>query len=408
MTEKILTASVLALTLAACATAPSEPAGPRSAQAAASAAGADVSGSAEPEVGARAAAARTPQAVLDRFAPAPTRTARIDYELIDEALDVVVFNGGPSTRARSSRPDALVGTRFVRGHDSPFRLEGNKIFFSQFDDETRQVISEYRDSLERIGREAGIASLARDEQLAYWLNLHNVVVIDELAQRYPLKRPRREKIGPNGETLHDAPIIDLGLASPLSLRDVREIVYTHWDDPRVIYGFFRGDIGGPQVRSDAYTGRDVNRMLDRQAEEFVNSLRGVARGRNTLYVNEIYDEARPHYFASWPDALKQHLLKHAEEEVTELILTRADVKIARYEDKIADLAGGESTSDLNVRDNTQSVRSSLGGGKISPEMIRMVQEYRQKLEVLRRQGKLAPRVIIIDLPGADEDDDGEE
>ena len=333
-------------------------------------------------------------AILARYAPAPSTSKTIDYTLIDEALDLMVFNSGPSLRRRQRRPDALSGTRFVRGHVSPYRLEGNKVFFSQFDDDVIRAIGEYRQSLESIGASGRVQSLPRNEQLAYWYNLHNFVVIDEIAKDYPVKVPRRMKVGPAGEGFHDAKVIALG-DDRLSLRDVREIVYTHWSDPVVMYGFYLGDLGGPSVRSEAYTGAGVTDDLDRQAREFVNALRGVSRGGGRLYVSEFYEEGRPHFFPDWPSDIRAHLAEYADEEVAALLAEDREVRYGQYQDRVADMAGGEVFSDLGNR-------GALGtGSAVPPTMVRMVSEYREKLDELREEGYLKPKVIIIDVPTDD-------
>ena len=333
----------------------------------------------------------------DRYAPRPSEPGSVNYALIDEALDLIVFNAGPSLRRRQRRPEAGVGTRLARGHVGPFRLEGNKVFFSQFDDEAKASISEYRDSLERIGGSGRIQRLSRNEQLAYWYNLHNFVVIDEIAQRYPVRFPREIEIGPDGETFHDAPIVRLG-DDTLSLRDVRRLVYTHWNDPKVMYGFYLGDVGGPSLRPEAYTGGEVAGDLDRQAREFVNSLRGVIGGGGTLYVSEFYDEARPYFFQDWPGALRAHMAEFADAEVAGLLAEERPVRYGQYERRIADMAGGEPYSDYRAG----AAIGTMNG--ISPAMFRMVTEYREKLDELREEGHLKGRVLIIDVPTDDPDD----
>lgn len=359
----------------------------------------------EPERPEVTPAAPTDPALIARFAPTPTRTGQIDYELIDEALDLMVFNAGPSLRRRQSRPDASVGTRFVKGHESPYRLEGNKVFFSVFDDEVTAAISEYRQSLEAIGASGKVWSLPKNEQLAYWYNLHNLVVIDEIAQRYPVSQPRKMKIGDAGEPFHDAKVVDLGDVR-LSLREVREIVYTHWDDPKVIYGFYLGDLGGPSIRDRAYTGDDVSGALSGQAREFVNSLRGVSRGGGKLYVSAFYDEARPHFFSDWPADIRAHIARYADDEVEGLLAEDRTLRFARYEDDVADMAGGDVSSNLQVSQNLagQDGRNRPG---VPPSVARMAQEFGYKLEELRREGYLRGRVIIIDVDTEDDSDDVE-
>lgn len=347
---------------------------------------------------------------LARFEPNPSSTKTVNYDAIDDALDLVVFNAGPSLRRREPRPEPLVGSRFVKGHVSPYRLEGNKIFFSQFNADVVETLSSYRSSLERIGASGCVQTLPRNEQLAFWFNLHNIVVIDEISKAYPVSRPSRLQPNRGDERLDEAKIVDLGDVS-LSLREIRQIVYTNWNDPRVIYGFFRGDIGGPSVRSATYRGADVSVDLDRQAAEFVNSLRGVQSVRDDLLVSPIYDEARATYFPNWPSDLVTHLTAHAGEEVADAIMAADGVRLAVYEDRIADLAGGNLTSDLGFGGSFAPLesRASLeengverNFARFPQSMNRMVREYENKFLELRAQGYFDTRVIVVDIPTDDE------
>ena len=55
-----------------------------------------------------------------------TSGARLDFAAWDDILRAIVFNMGPSTRQIAPTVTPPSGTRFVLGHDSPLRLEGNR------------------------------------------------------------------------------------------------------------------------------------------------------------------------------------------------------------------------------------------------------------------------------------------
>ena len=166
----------------------------------------------------------------------------------------------------------------------------NSVAFSYLTPEIRAALTEYRQDLERIGTERDITSLPRNEQLAFWLNLHNVAVIEAIAGQYPITEVVDET------DIHDRKLVTIdGVA--LSPRDIREgIVYPNWRDPKVIYGFWHGTIGGPSIQRIAYTGGNVDALLSLSAEEFVNSLRGVEKAFGTMRVSPLYREASI-YFA---------------------------------------------------------------------------------------------------------------
>ena len=109
------------------------------------------------------------------------------------------------------------------------------------------------------------------------------------------------------EPLDEARFITLR-GVPVSLREIREkIVFRHWKDPKVIYGFWRGEIGGPSLQREAFNAENVGRLLVRGAADFVNSLRGTQELGGRLQVSELYKEATPFFFPDFERDLRAHL-----------------------------------------------------------------------------------------------------
>ena len=336
---------------------------------------------------------------FERFMPQPTgRETSIDFSFWDEALEYMVLRMGPSTRQGERRPDARLGTRQVYGHDSRVRLEGNRVAFSFLDDEAIAPLREYRQDLERIGGEIDIATLPRNEQLAYWLNLHNVSVIEMIARHYPIKSPSDLKLGDAKTPLDTTPFITVG-GMAMSPRDIRtKIVFPNWSDGMVMYGFFRGEVGGPSIQRAAFNGSNVNELLQSSADEFVNSLRGVEGYGSNLLVSKIYEEAAPFYFPQMGQDLKTHLARFAGPEVSALIAEKANIKTNNYVATTADLAGGEREPIYN----TVSSDGYVQGTRITPSVARFLGERFEKYEKLRKEGLLRGRVIVLPPVGAEE------
>lgn len=333
---------------------------------------------------------------LDIFKPRPSgKSIRIDYSVWDDALDDVILDLGQSTRNRAGKPQAQVGTRMVRGHKSAYRLEGTRFTFAYLNDEYKQGLTDYRKDLEDIGTNYNISELPRNEQLAYWLNLHNVAMIEQIALDYPMSTPSAIKVKIDGEKylLNDAKFMTIR-GQKLSLRDIREkIVYPNWKDPNVIYGFFRGDIGSPMLPRYAYTAADVQVTLTENADDFINSLRGFNLSSKTRNVSALYEEVAPFYFKNWNSDLQTHLLSHANEEVSEEILTQKPFKIDKYDSMIGDLSGGR-------RLGASGLANSNSNGNVPFEVARLLTEVRDKKQYLRARGLINTNkgyVIIEDL-----------
>ena len=248
--------------------------------------------------------------------------------------------------------------------------------------------------LQDIATKYNITKFPKDEQLAFWINLHNVAVLEKIAENYPVSRPDNIKIKIGGVKLplDEAPFLEV-LGESLSLQDIRrKIVFRNWDNPNVIYGFFQGEIGSPSLSKYAYTGENVREYLNRNADDFVNSLRGFNLGSATKNVSAIYQEAAPYYFRNWESDLQSHLLIHAGEKVREELGKAYPFKIDRYDNMIADLSGGQRLGSSGAPTN--------GNGNVSFEISRMLGEVREKKEYLRRRDIIKDRkgyVIIEDL-----------
>ncbi len=330
-----------------------------------------------------------------KFTPNPSNKLRIEYEVWDEILNNLVFLTGLSTRQAAPKPEALTGSRFVWEHTSPYRQEGNKIPFSVLKNEHIATLQEYRRDLENVSTTINIASLPKSEQLAYWYNLHNVTVITLIAENYPVAEPDKLLIGSDKVPMHDAKILSVS-GSKLSLRDIREnIVYPNWGDPKVIYGFFLGDIGSPSVQSQAFTAENTEKLLNSNADEFVNSLRSFGRGG----ISKIYKDAERFYFPSFEQDLRGHFQQYMWDEVYVELANVKSLKINPYEYAIADMEGGHGARVIsNVTIDGKPVTDSQ-----SFALASYTNQIKDKARVLLRQGRIKRGVVIV---GDEEETDG--
>lgn len=342
---------------------------------------------------ASSATAPAPLTGIDKLIPRiENNNISLDYSVLSEALNGTVIRLGPSHRRHMGRPSARVGSRFVSGHTTPYRLEGSRVSFSFFNKEFLGELTAYRKDLERIGTQIDLTHMAKDEQLAFWLNLHNVAMIEQISMQYPAKYPNRLKI--DGIPIDEAKVLNIK-GVPLSTKDIREqIVFPNWTRPETIYGFFRGDIGSPALQNYAYTGANVQDLLVIQAGEFVNALRGFNKTSKNRNISKLYDEAKPYYFASWDADLVPHLLKYARPDVAEDIrATDRPWRIDRYDFVIADLVGGS-----NPRIATGNVERADGQstGPLPNEVIQLLRELDAKTEVLRKRKLIGSGTVTIE------------
>jgi hypothetical protein len=328
----------------------------------------------------------------------------IDYEIWDYALKHVVLTMGPSERKAMRRPDPVMGTRLKRSLQSRYRLEGTLVLFRFLDRDVIDSFTEYRKELESVTEQLDISALPRNEQLAFWLNLHNVALLEQIARGWPVREPREIMV--DGEPLDEARFITLR-GVPVSLREIREkIVFRHWKDPKVIYGFWRGEIGGPALQREAFTGANVASLLDVAAADYINSLRGTQQRGETLEVSSLYAEVAPFYFPDFEADLRGHLAKYAEEPVGAVLARTQATSATIRETEIADLHGGMIPPNylfgLTLAGAENGNSSAIGWSeKMGQAAFRVLAERDTKLLRMQRQGKPIGQVFFsnIDLPG---------
>jgi Protein of unknown function, DUF547 len=335
------------------------------------------------------------------FAPKPqTSDTKLDYTVWDAALQDSVVKMGPSLRSRAPKKKASIlnNSRIVKGHKSPYRLEGSRVTFSYMPDKYIDTLTTYRKDLVSIANEQDLQTYSKKEQLAFWMNLHNVLLIENIAKEYPVRKPSRLKIGANGEKLHEAKLVVIQ-GVPLSLRDIREnIVYRNWSNPLVMYGFFRGDIGGPGIMNYAITSDNISYVLNLQAYEFVNSLRGFNAIFSTRNVSQIFQEAAPYYFENWPIDVERHIRQFADGKTLSDIEKNLPFKVAEYDQTVADLWGGTMS-----RQSNPGVSYDRYGNIQASNVPPIMYERARKIRQLRRKGLLKRNytVTITDIDTTD-------
>jgi len=264
-------------------------------------------------------------------------------------LQAAVFDLGPSTRRPAKRRTGGVhtGTRVSTASRSRVRFEGNRVMFHLFNEDTLTFIAAYRDEMVGLMDSYDYADFSRDEQLAYWLNLHNAILIYEIAKVHPIGRPKNLRLRDyDNALLFDAKLVRVA-GEPLSLNDIRhKIIYANWNTPEVLYGLWDGSIGGVDILTTAFTGANVWTLLRSNGNGYVNSLRGVETstsrsGKTSFRVSKIYLESRS-LFPGWPTDLYAHLDAHAGNKVGSFLTQPPQtLKFVRYDASTADFSGGE-------------------------------------------------------------------
>ncbi len=174
------------------------------------------------------------------------------------------------------------------------------------------VLRQYRSYLETIP----VTKLTRDRQLAFWLNLHNWMVIEAVLEQdrsEDLEDARGTPEDPGGPWTEKRVRIEGVL---VSIHDIEtKIVLAHWDDPRVLYGLYQGTIASPALNSRAFVGDTVWGDLEALGRGFLSTETHLkVRGR-TARLSELFEWYKPALFGGDDDTLLAHVRSLAPSEL---------------------------------------------------------------------------------------------
>jgi len=320
----------------------------------------------------------------------------IDYSDIDRLFNIAVFDVGRSVREKAKPIRASIGTRLKSSRNLYTALEANRFLYKPFKKiENKTVLIDIRDSLQSIPEEVPLNMFNKREQLAYWLNLYNITLLTQLVEIYPKSSIGDYLYGEN--SILEKKLLKVS-GNTLSLNDIQyNIVYPQFGyQPTLMYGFFQGIIGGPNIRTTAYTGEQVFSQLDSNAEEYINSNRGTYKGRKgVMRVSNIYLRNNQ-LFPDFDKDLKKHLLAYVdgdyEEYVKNVVIFKADIRDMHISDiragtrnfggsaavnsaAILDSAGYNNQSGGNGREGRNSGIAAINPGYISEYMTNETKSY---------------------------------
>jgi len=165
-----------------------------------------------------------------------------------------------------------------------------------------------------------ISSHNRVEQKAYWINVYNALTVDLILARFPVASIRDINIspgflsrGPWGAKLFGAE------GERLSLDDIEHrILRPIWKDSRVHYAVNCASLGCPNLQPLAFTGENMEALLEKAAREFINHPRGVSIQNGRLQVSSIYVWFQEDFGRDAED-LMEHWQKYADPKLAKAL-----------------------------------------------------------------------------------------
>ncbi|NVK55495.1 MAG: DUF547 domain-containing protein [Alteromonadaceae bacterium] len=323
-------------------------------------------------------------------------TVTIDYSVLNQLLHAGVLNMGRSTRKYADKATPLTGTRMRQPTDGATENEANRFFYEKLAQEQEKILR-LRKELEAIPTLTPMHLLTKEQQLAYWLNLYNVTVINEIAKLYPVESFR--DLLEDENSFFQQKLLNVE-GVKLSLNDIHYdiIPALYPKEPLVIYGLYQGYKGSPNIRKKAYTGKNVFKNLKDNAQEFINSNRGTQfnGSSNTVRVSKYY-QRNAMFFPDFQEDLKSHLITYAD-PYTRSNIAHNDALVTNVKNfRIADIYGTYRNHEGSVATSATQHRSD----KSYAQLLKMRELMRIRAINFGGEGN----VTVTDLESPEESND---
>jgi len=139
---------------------------------------------------------------------------------------------------------------------------------------------------------ADVDKRSRNEQIAFWLNAYNALVLQTVIDNYPA--PRRSTEYPQ-RSIRQTPgaferLTHRVAGRMLTLDQIEQTILPKFEDPRLYFAIGRGAVGGGRLRSEAFAADAIERQLAEVAGECVTRAEciQVDAGANKLMASAIF------------------------------------------------------------------------------------------------------------------------
>lgn len=189
-----------------------------------------------------------------------------------------------------------------------------------------------------------VTTLSKPDQLAYWLNMRNLlVVLTVTVEKKDSLETVRGTFNEPGEpwrkkliTVEDVKV---------SIDDIeRKIILANWDNPNIIYGLYQGFEGAPAIYKPGFKGVGLNDTLQKLGRRYVSSRRTVSAKKDEARVAGIYNWYYSSLFDGDEKVLRDHLISLSKTKAAKKLsatstLTFVDVDYDVDEITVTDLSG---------------------------------------------------------------------
>jgi len=228
---------------------------------------------------------------------------------------------------------------FLRAYLSTDAQGINRVAYARVTDGDREKLRLYLSALQEVSP----ASLTRDQQLAYWINLYNAQTVELVLDAYPVGSILSIKDGllPIGPWNRKVVTVD---GQALSLNDIEHrIIRPVFREARIHYALNCAATSCPNLSPKAWRADGLDAALSAAERDYVNDPRGVTiNADGTITLSKIYAWFREDFGKTEADIIAR-LAAVADPELREKLSGRQQVARYQYDWSLNDLRASDAT-----------------------------------------------------------------
>ncbi len=160
----------------------------------------------------------------------------------------------------------------------------NRLNYGAIKDHSQVELNAYLDSLISVDPR----ELNRQEQMAFWINLYNALTVKIVVQRYPIKSIKSVRYLSSLFGPWDKKLVKVAGQS-VSLNDIEHrILRPIWQDPRIHFVVNCASLGCPNLQPTAFTGENVESLLEASKAQFLAHPRALRLDEDTLILSSLF------------------------------------------------------------------------------------------------------------------------
>jgi hypothetical protein len=243
------------------------------------------------------------------------------------SLVVALALSALTTPLKAAEPDYAEWTRILRTHYDPSK----GMDYEQLRKDDYTTLSGLVEELSGVDT----SRLARNEQLAYWMNLYNIATVKLIVDHYPVDSILDLSSGLlNRHQVFDQEHVSLG-GRTVSLNHIEhEMIRKGFEDPRIHFAINCAALSCPPMRQEAFTGGAVQEQLSDQTTRFLNANTKIDRRGDKATVTDTkimdwFDDD----FDDWGGGVEAFLRKYLSGDTARRLegVSRVSIKHAGYD-----------------------------------------------------------------------------